>query len=76
MFLLSTGDTRESSKEIGKLGVLEREICRSWVFKELNFTRLRRSHQEILSTSSRIEIGKIKTRSSSRSKRRSRIEMS
>src|SRR5678816_4203117 len=47
MFILSTGETREPSKEIGKLeGALEKEICRSWVFKELNFTRLRRPHPE------------------------------
>src|SRR5678816_3468064 len=56
MFILSTGETREPSKEIGKLeGLLEREICRSRVFKELNFTRLRRPHPEILSRSARIE---------------------
>src|SRR5678815_387139 len=74
MFILSTGETKEPSKEIGKLeGILEREIYRSWVFKELNFTRLRRSHPQILSSSEN-RIGKIKTRGNSRSKRWSRIE--
>ena len=38
-----TGETGEPLKEIGKLGVgFEKEMLRSWVFKELNFTRLRR----------------------------------
>ena len=61
MFILSTGETREPSKEIGKLeGVLEREICRSWVFKELNFTRFRRPHLEILSRSARIESERLR----------------
>ena len=41
MFILSTEEMGELSKEIEKLGgVFEREISRSWVFKELNFTRL------------------------------------
>ena len=70
MFILSTGETTEPSKETGKLeGILEKEICKSWVFKELNFTKL------FLSISEN-KIGKIKTRGNSKSKSGSRIDMS
>src|SRR5678816_3356833 len=60
VYIVNRRDERTVERDRKVKCLREREICRSWVFKELNFPSLRRPNPEILSRSARIELERLR----------------